>query len=172
LRDFAARAAARGLQTPYAMRPIILSVFLIATGAGADENMTGRRELLMERCPSAVPGSVTAVRDIDGGVVVDVRAPGDPLAQQQIRYRVQSQLALVDQPERGAIEHTGLGTGSGRYGFCPGMVEHTSMAVEWTVDGAIMTIRADRPNEVKRLQTTTHARARWLRARLHTTAAK
>jgi len=157
---------------------ILISFFAAALGSTparadrGDDNMTGKRELQMARCPSAVAGSVTRVTDIAGGVIVSVRAPLDPIAQQEIRRRVQVQLELVDQPERGAIEHTGLGTGSGRYGFCPGMLEHTSIDVEWTTDGATLTIRADRAEDVAHLQSTTHRRARALSARMHTTAAR
>ncbi len=140
--------------------------------ARSDDDMTGQKELQMERCPSAVPGATTRVTDIDGGVVVLVGAPLDPIAQQEIRRRVQSQLELADRPERGSIEHTGLGTGSGRYGFCPGMLERTTIHVEWTTDGAKMTIRADRARDVARLQASTHKRARALAARLRDTAAR
>lgn len=137
-----------------------------------DENMTGRKELQMASCPSAVPGATTRVGDRADGVVVTVAAARDPIAQQEIRRRVQKQLELVDRPERGAIEHTGLGTGSGRYGWCPGMLEHTSLSVEWTTDGATMTIRADRAADVRRLQTITHRRARALEARLRDAGAR
>jgi len=166
------------VQTRRIRLEIALAAVLAAAVPGAaradrgDENMTGRKELQMQNCPSAVPGAVTRVTDIPAGVVVSVRAPLDPIAQQDIRRRVQKQLELVDRPERGAIEHTGLGTGSGRYGWCPGMVEHTSLSVEWTTDGAVMTIRADRVEDVPRLQSTTHRRARALAARLRATAAR
>ena len=155
----------------------LLAALTIAGAAAAradrgDENMTGQRELQMASCPSAVRGAVTRVTDVPDGVVVAVRAPFDVAAQLEIKRRVQKQLELVDRPERGAIEHTGLGTGSGRYGFCPGMLERTSLSVEWTTDGAIMTIKPDRPAGVRRLQAITHRRARWLEARLHTTAAR
>ncbi len=135
-----------------------------------DENMTGRKELQMENCPSAVPGAVTRVTDIADGVVVAVAAPRDPIAQQDIRRRVQKQLEIVDRPERGAIEHTGLGTGSGRFGSCPGMMEGTSLDVKWTTDGAIMTIRADEPAKIERLQRSTHKRLRALDGRMRKTA--
>jgi hypothetical protein len=140
----------------------LLAFVRLAHAADADEDMSGRRELQMSHCPSAVAGSITHVANIDGGVTVTVQAPRDPIAQQEIRRRVQYQLEVVDQPERSAIEHTGLGTGSGRYGFCPGMMERTSLDVEWTSDGAKMTIRADRPEDVRRLQATTRRRARML----------
>lgn len=150
---------------------MILLVPLFAAGAIADENMTGKRELGMDRCPSAVPGASTRVTDIPSGVVVTVTAK-DPLGQQEIRRRVQIQLEVNAQTERGAIEHTGLGTGSGRFGFCPGMGERTSLRVEWTTDGAVMTIHPDRAQDVKRLQSVTHKRARWLQARMHETASR
>jgi hypothetical protein len=145
---------------------ILTSIFAALTFAGtahatdATDDMSGRRELLMAHCPSAVPSSITQVTDIDGGVAVTVHAaPADAVALAEIRRRVQFQLEIVDRPERGAIEHTGLGTGSGRFGFCPGMVAHTSLAVDWTADGARMLIRADRAADIPRLRASTRRRA-------------
>jgi hypothetical protein len=151
---------------------VAAAVMVAATVAFADDDMSGQRELVMSHCPSAVDGATTGVKDIAAGVIVTVRAPRDPIAQAEIRRRVQYQLEIVDRPERGAIEHTGLGTGSGRYGFCPGMLDHTSLDVEWSADGARMTIRADRAQDVPRLQASTHERARALAARLHAAAAR
>ena len=151
---------------------LVIALPLAARADRGDENMTGQRELQMASCPSAVAGAVTRVTDLRDGVVVAVHAPLDVTAQLEIKRRVQKQLELVDRLERGAIEHTGLGTGSGRYGFCPGMLEHTSMSVQWTTDGAIMTIKPDRAGDVRHLQSITHRRARWLAARLHATAAR
>jgi hypothetical protein len=147
---------------------LTLSLGLAATALAdqGTQNMTGKKELAMLHCPSAVPGTLTRVRDVADGVVLTLSAPEDPVAQQELRRRVQYQLEIVDQPERGAIEHTGLGTGSGRYGFCPGMMEGTSLAVQWTSDGAVLTIRADEPAKVERLQRSTHKRLRALDARL------
>ncbi len=178
-----ARECSRRLLTPPSPRRrrlfgrsvVIAGILACVTGAFAasgDEDMSGRRELQMNHCPSAVDGATTQVANIDGGVVVTVRAPLDPIAQQEIRRRVQYQLEIVDQPERGAIEHTGLGTGSGRYGFCPGMMERTSLDVQWTTDGAKLIIHADRPEDVRRLQTTTRRRARVLGDKQRKTAAR
>jgi hypothetical protein len=152
---------------------LAIAIELLTPGyvARADEDMSGRRELQMSHCPSAVDGATTRVGNVDRGVVVTVRAPLDPIAQQEIRRRVQYQLEIVDEPERGSIEHTGLGTGSGRYGFCPGMMERTSLEVEWTSDGAKMIIRADRAEDVLRLQTTTRRRVRALDEKRRRTAA-
>jgi hypothetical protein len=156
--------------------PLALAVAALLPAAArandAGDDMTGRRELVMAHCPSAVPGSVTQVSDIDGGVAVTVRAAGDAVALAEIRRRVQFQLEIADRPERGAIEHTGLGTGSGRFGFCPGLVAHTSLAVDWTPDGARMLIRAERPADVPHLRASTRKRAHFLYRQLHTAAAR
>jgi hypothetical protein len=133
-----------------------------ALAKGDRQNMTGKQEQGMEHCPSAVPGAKTTVNDVPGGVVVIVRAPDDQVAQQHIRTRVQYQLDAQAGPMRGALEHTGMGTGSGRYGFCPGMIENTKLEVEWLADGAKMTVRADKAEDVSRLQAATHKRARAL----------
>ena len=61
-----------------------------------------------------------------------------------------------------AIE--GLGTGSGRYGHCPGMVQGTDVFVEQLDNGAKITVRADAP-DVARLQKSTQARVKALRKR-------
>ncbi len=126
----------------------------------------------MEHCPSAVPHARTEVRDIPGGVELTVRAPDDAFAQQEIRRRVQFQMQISEQPERGSIEHTGMGTGSGDLGFCPGMNAGTSLEVSWLGDGATLTIKADKPGDVKRLQKSTHKRAKALAARASKTAAR
>jgi hypothetical protein len=154
---------------------LIASCFVATTVAFADDgarDMTGRKELAMQQCPSAVWNATTKVSDIPDGVTVTVSAADDLLAQQEIRRRVQFQIEIADLPERSAIEHTGLGTGSGRYGFCPGMMAGTSLAVKWLPNGAIMTIRADKAEDVARLQKSTHKRARALAAKRRQIASK
>lgn len=98
---------------------VACSILTAAAISFADEDMSGRRELVMSHCPSAVEGATTRVTDITDGVVITVRAPRDPVA----------------------------------------------LHVEWLADGAKMTIRADRAEDVTRLQSTTHKRARALATR-------
>jgi hypothetical protein len=69
------------------------------------------------------------------------------------------------QSARGAIEHTGGGTGSGKYGFCPGMIEGTRVAVDELPDGARLTVRAASEPQVRSLQKMTHERLRQLSAK-------
>jgi hypothetical protein len=150
---------------------ILTACLLLGTAPlHADErslDMSGKKELGMQHCPSAVSGATTRVSDIAAGVEVTVQAPRDLIAQQEIRRRAQYQLEVVDQPERSAIEHTGLGTGSGKYGYCPGILVGTSLAIRWLPDGVVMTIRADRPGDVRALQKSTHRRARALAKKMH-----
>ena len=149
------------------MRNLILgSMVLIAGAAWAkrplDEDMSGKKELHMANCPSAVAGATTTVVDLEDGVVLTVTAR-EEWAKQEIRRRAQTQGEAAWSPERGTIEHTGLGTGSGRFGFCPGMLEATTVDSELLPDGARITVHADRPSQIERLKRTTHHRLDALR---------
>lgn len=143
---------------------------LIALGGVASaknttgEDMTGKKEHQMAHCPSAVPGAKTTVEDTKSGVVVMVTA-SEPSARDEIRRRAHVQESVGLQPERGAIEHTGGGTGSGKYGFCPGMIEGTRVAVDELPDGAKLTVWAASRPEVSSLQRMTRERLRQLSAK-------
>jgi TusA-related sulfurtransferase len=128
------------------------------------EDQTGKRELHMANCPSAVVGASTKLEEIADGVVLTVTAH-DEWARLEIRRRAQHQGEASLQPERGSIEHTGLGTGTGRFGFCPGMLEGTTVDADLLPDGARLTIHADRPGQIKRLQRTTRDRLQALEER-------
>lgn len=124
----------------------------------AGENMTGQREHAMANCPSAVQGANTTVVNRKDGVDVLVTAR-DPAAQQEIRRRARVQQKVAWQPERGAIEHTGGGTGSGKFGYCPGLIQNTKLEIADTSDGARLTVHAASKEDVPRLQRQTRARA-------------
>jgi hypothetical protein len=148
------------------MRNLILGAIVLAASSASakhklDDDMTGKRELHMANCPSAVAGSKTTLVDIDDGVVLTVTAR-EEWAQQEIRKRAQNQGVAAWQPERGSLEHTGMGTGSGRYGFCPGMLEGTTVDAELLPDGARITVRADRPSQIAPLKRTAHDRLKAL----------
>jgi hypothetical protein len=149
------------------MRNLIFGAIVLTVGATwakppLDEDMSGKRELHMANCPSAVSGASTKVVDLEDGVELTVTAR-EQWAQQKIRRRAQTQGEAAWQPERRSIEHTGLGTGSGRFGFCPGMLEATTVDAELLPDGARITVHADRPSQVARLKRTTHHRLDALR---------
>ena len=130
----------------------------------AREGMTGKKEHQMANCPSAVPNAKTAVRDTKDGVVVTVTA-ADPTAREEVQRRAHRQEEVAMQSARGAIEHTGTGTGSGKFGFCPGMIEGTHVAVDDVPDGARMTVRATSEAQARSLQKMTRARLRQLSAK-------
>jgi hypothetical protein len=146
----------------------ILALSLAAGGASLAKelphDMTGKREQRMKQCPSAVPGATTKVVDRKDGVEVTVTAPSATSAE-EIRNRARHQEAVSLQPARGAIEHTGEGTGSGKLGYCPGMIQATQVTAEDVPDGARLIIRAADPDQVKKLQKTAHERAQALRVR-------
>ncbi len=145
------------------------AALLLALGGSAlakttSEDMTGKKEHQMANCPSAVPEAKTTVENRKDGVVVTVTGT-TAQARDEIRRRARTQLNVGMQPERGAIEHTGKGTGSGKFGYCPGLIQGTRVAVDDVPDGARMTIRAKSEDEVQPLQTMTRQRLRQLSAK-------
>jgi len=137
---------------------------LVAHADHRTEDMTGKKELGMENCPSAVQGAVTQVTNTKDGVVVTVIAK-DGKAEREIRRRAQIQEEVSNQPARGAIEHTGTGTGSGRYGYCPGAMRHTKLEARDVPGGSQMTVRAAQKSDVAKLQQRAKERAEALRVR-------
>jgi len=147
-----------------AMLPLLFAIPLSARAAGGeDTDMTGKRELRMMQCPSAAPGAATTVEPTPDGVALTVTAPTE-FGRREIRRRAAAQQELAGKPARGHEEHTGQGTGSGRYGFCPGMMEGTTIVATDTADGARIVVRARRAADVPQLQRTTRERAARLQA--------
>ena len=128
----------------------------------AARDMTGKLERRMEHCPSAVPGSVTKIADRKDGVELTVTAL-DKTKQEEIRRRAHRQESISIQSARGAIEHTGEGTGSGQFGYCPGMIEGTHVTAMDVPEGARLTVQSAQPSQVKKLQRITKERAEALR---------
>jgi hypothetical protein len=129
-----------------------------------DDDMTGKREMYMSNCPSTVDGAATTVRDLDDGVELTITAR-EEWARREIWRRAQNQGESAWKPERGAIEHTGMGTGSGRFGFCPGILQGTTVDAELLPNGARLTVRADVPAQAAKLKRVTRDRLEWLRRR-------
>ena len=123
-------------------------------------NMRGNRQRQMAHCPSTVMGATTRVRDIAGGVEVTVTAQR-PGAEREIRER--ARFHARNEAHTGS-EHTGRGTGSGLYGFCPGVIEGTRVSVEDVPEGARMSVRAARPADAPAIQRVTRERAQALSA--------
>jgi TusA-related sulfurtransferase len=128
----------------------------------ADEDRTGKKELGMANCPSAVPGAVTQIANTREGVELSIVAR-DPAGRDEIRQRARKQAEVSWQTERGAMEHTGLGTGSGKYGFCPGMLQETTVEAMDLPDGALVIVRAQRPEQIAKVQRVTRDRVRALK---------
>jgi hypothetical protein len=144
--------------------PLLVSLQALAEPPNRnDPDMTGKRELQMMQCPSAAPGAVTTVKTSKEGVELLVTAPTD-WGRREVRRRAQQQQAMASQPARGHEEHTGQGTGSGLYGFCPGMMQGTKLTATDTDDGVRIVVVAGRRDQVAELQRTTRARAARLAA--------
>jgi hypothetical protein len=147
------------------MRALAIAAVSLAAVAWAEPsgvNMSGLKEQSMARCPSAVEGARTEVIDLADGVEVWVTAD-DPRAEGEIRRRADLQADASKLGLHGPREHTGLSTGSGRFGFCPGVVQQTRLTAADVPGGTRMTIKPFDPRRVSTLQRITHERARALR---------
>jgi len=150
-------------------RIIEVTMLLLAGGVAAantttGDDRTGKKEHDMLNCPSAVPHAKSAVEDIKDGVVVTV-VSSDPEARREIQFRAHRQEEVAMQSARGSLEHTGAGTGSGKFGYCPGMIQGTRVAVEDVPSGARLTVRAASEPQVQLLQQMTRERLRDLSAK-------
>lgn len=132
-----------------------------AAAAPGTSEMTGNQEHALRNCPSAVAGSITTIANRKDGIALDVTAK-DPAAQSEIRARARRQATISLQPARGALEHTGEGTGSGTFGYCPGMQQGTVVSVDDLADGARLRVRARRAADVVPLQKSARARLQTL----------
>jgi hypothetical protein len=128
-----------------------------------DENMTGKKEMAMALCPSAAPGARTVVTNTPDGVDLTITAKDEP-TRVEVRRRAHKQDEISRLAERGSMEHTGMGTGSGHYGHCPGMVEDTVVDAVDTPDGVRVVVHAKDARGVAALQQSTKERLKALRA--------
>jgi TusA-related sulfurtransferase len=154
------------------MKPLTLALATCALLAPAiasaktpqNDEMTGKQEHRMANCPSTVPSAKTSVENRKGGVALTVTG-ADAGAIKEIQRRANLQANIAVQPARGAIEHTGEGTGSGQFGFCPGMEQGSSMTVDNLPDGARIVVRADNGGDVAKLRKSTRDRLGRLEAK-------
>jgi hypothetical protein len=109
------------------------------------------------------------VKRTTNGVELVVTAPS-PFGRREIRRRAAAQQALSGRNEQGREEHTGRGTGSARYGYCPGIMVNTTYPSADIDGGARIVIGARRAEGVAELQRSTIARAARLRAHVQTAA--
>lgn len=119
----------------------------------------GQREKKMLNCPSAVAGAATAVRDIDGGVVLDITSD-DSAASADILARAERHAALGE-PRNTEPMHDGSHSGPGTLGHCPILHIGTTVAVEQILGGARVTVTAKDPAAAAALQHDTRERLAW-----------
>ncbi len=114
----------------------------------------------MANCPSAVPGAITGMRLVDGGVILDITAT-DPDAARAIVDRAHlAATHLPPDPVRG--EHSGAHGGPGTTGHCPVVHVNTVVSVEDIAGGARITVMARDPAGTATLQAETRERIEWL----------
>lgn len=100
----------------------------------------------MAHCPSAVAGSTTNVKDIEGGVSLTVTAKDAPaVADLRARAKFLADSAKNMSPD---VKHTGGGEGGGAFGRCPVVMRNTSVEVKEVEGGAEIAVK---PKDTKEL---------------------
>jgi hypothetical protein len=105
----------------------------------------------MANCPSAVTGAKTAVKDQGGSIVVTVVAKDakDEASVKDIRARAKAQSELKHEGD--GKEHAGRGTGGGKEGRCPSVLENTDMAVKDVDGGSEITLKPKKKEDKETL---------------------
>jgi hypothetical protein len=160
---------AKAEETMTRTRLLLLACFIVtptlASAREDDLDMTGKRELQMLHCPSAAPGATTVVHARPRGVALVVSAPTE-FGRREIRRRAATQQEIASRPGRGRDEHTGSGTGSARFGYCPGIMADTKVTVSDIPDGARIVVTARSAKAAAELRQATRTRAARLKAQL------
>jgi TusA-related sulfurtransferase len=104
----------------------------------------------MVHCPNVVEGAKTTIKNSKEGVVITVTAK-DEAAVQEIRKRAAHLAEAAKKP--GGGQHTGEGDFGGSRGHCPVVMKDTTITVSEVKGGAKLTVKADKPDDVKTLQT-------------------
>lgn len=110
----------------------------------------------MNNCPTAVPGSTVAIKDVEGGVEVSVTGK-DEASTKEIRERAK-RLATADRNEKTDGKHTGGGTGGGQTGHCTIIMRHTTLETAEIPNGVKVTVKAKDKSEVDSLRLETRDR--------------
>jgi TusA-related sulfurtransferase len=142
---------------------IVGVVMLLSGGVSSRDllspNLLASHDHQMASCPSAVPGSDTTVAERRDGVVVTVTAE-DPAVRGEVRRRAHLQEEAAAQAAYDPVEERS----DGQFGFCPGVVQGTQVAVEDLPEGARLTVLGPSPSQVPLLQRMTRKRWRELSA--------
>jgi len=123
----------------------------------------GQLEHGMRNCPNALAGTTTNLTNTQDGVDLEITA-NDPAIQQQI-----VQLAMVQahmgKPNKSEMEHTGMHGGPGDMGYCPIIHTATMVTFDEVKGGAVIHVRAQKPEDVSNLQTNIASRVARLATR-------
>jgi TusA-related sulfurtransferase len=123
-----------------------------ADPGGGSGGGTGKMENKMANCPSAVAGASTAVNEAKDGVEVVVTAK-DAAAVKEIQDRSKKLAEAAKSPDAAEVQHTGKGTGGGEIGFCPVVLKDTTVEYAEQKDGAKLTVKPSKPENLAALVT-------------------
>lgn len=114
----------------------------------------------MAHCPSAIAGTLTALKNTKDGVSVTVTGKDDATTA-AIRERVKHLVEVSKSEDGGAAvaSHTGEGGGGGSIGRCPIVIKDTSLTTKDVPGGSQVDVKAKTPADVTKLQAEAKERA-------------
>jgi len=111
----------------------------------------------MSHCPSAVQGSITAVKDAKDSVIITVTAK-DAAAVTDIRERAKH-VVEASKKDPKEVKHQSDGSGGGGLGRCPTVVKDTSVTAKDVPGGSELTVKPDKAEGLAALQKEARERA-------------
>ena len=128
----------------------------MATAAPTPAPVEPPRESRMANCPSAVPGAIVAMKDVEGGVEVSITGKDDASAK-EIKTRM-AKLVEADKNQNASGKHDHAGSGGGR-GHCTIVImRKTKIETADLPNGIKATVKATEKSEVEWLRKETRER--------------
>jgi len=151
---------------------VVASPVGAAVSAAAPEPINGSKKA--SSCPTTVPGASAVVADTKDGVALTITSK-EASAATDIRERARALAATVSAPRAGGRGGGGGGDGNGGgdgtgggggagggggggMGKCPVVVRGVSIEVADTTNGAIVTMRPNKPRDLDSVRNQVHSR--------------
>lgn len=111
----------------------------------------------MANCPSAAPGAIVALKDVEGGIEISITAKDDA-GKKDIKARVAKLVESERHEVEAGVKHDHGGSGGGVYGRCTLVMRNTTLTTAELPDGVKATVKAKDKTEVDWLRRETRER--------------
>ena len=139
---------------------------VVAAAAPVGAGVADRLDEKLRHCPLTVPSVVVEVRDVDGGVDLDLRVASDD-AMEELRRRVRHLEEFTRKRGVGTGERHGTGKGGGFMRECPIVTRDTIVTGAESDHRFVIAVRPSRAADAEALRSETRKRLEALAARDH-----